>query len=131
MRNPDESNFFKMRLEALGVDVVSVMEALPEHGPVSEFMERMLELSDKFHSDTIAMHVRSGMNELVRRGYWTGGPAPFGYDILEIVNREGYRDKNGDCIRALNVKLFLLFAPERSGNGKRMLNKLVSGAIPD
>ncbi len=86
-------HFFKMRLEALGVDVVSVTEPLSENSAVSEFMERLLELSNKFQSDTTAMHVRSAMRELVRRGYWTGGPAPFGYSILEIVNREGYIDK--------------------------------------
>lgn len=99
MRNPDESNFFKMRLEALGVDVVSVTEPLSENSAVSEFMERLLELSNKFQSDTTAMHVRSAMRELVRRGYWTGGPAPFGYSILEIVNREGYIDKNGETVK--------------------------------
>ena len=33
----------------------------------------------------------------------------------------------GECIKQLNIKLFLRFAPERSG--KRVLNKLVSGVM--
>jgi len=33
----------------------------------------------------------------------------------------------GECIKQLNVKLFLRFAPERSGT--RVLNKLVSGVM--
>lgn len=33
----------------------------------------------------------------------------------------------GECIKQQNVKLFLRFAPERSG--KRMLNKLVGGLM--
>ncbi len=99
MRNAEESIFFKMRLEALGVDVVSVMEPLPEASAVAEFMERIIELTDKFQSDTIGIHARSGMDQLVKTGYWTGGPAPFGYLLDEIDNREGYRDKDGDIIK--------------------------------
>ena len=90
MRDPEESLFFKKRLEALGVTVVSATEQLPENGRMASFMERLIELQDKFASDTISEFVLGAMEELARRGYWTGGPPPFGYKLIEIVNREGH-----------------------------------------
>ncbi len=47
--------------------------------------------------------------------------------IGELVKDESNLAAIGECIKQLNVKLFLRFAPERAG--KRMLNKLVSGVM--
>lgn len=103
MRNPNESRFFKLRLEALGVDVISAMQPLPEEQYMADFMEGVIELTDKLTSDMIGIHVRSGMEELARRGYWTGGPPPFGYDIMEIDSREGHIVKGEIIKRAILV----------------------------
>jgi site-specific DNA recombinase len=103
MRNPDESRFYKMRLEALGVDVVSAMQTRPEEAYMANFMEGIIELTDKMTSDIIGIHVRSGMEELARRGYWTGGPPPFGYAIKQIDSREGHLVKGEIVKRAILV----------------------------
>ncbi|MCZ7649513.1 MAG: recombinase family protein [Planctomycetota bacterium] len=99
MRNLDESSFFKMLLESYGVTVVSAMEPIPDDGPMGRFFQKVIALVDELSSDITGMHVLAGMEEIARKKYWTGGPPPFGYRLIEIPDRDNPVGKNGPVLR--------------------------------
>jgi len=133
MRNHDESILMKMMYSALGVEVVSVLERIPDEGPIGKFMGKILALMDEFSSDITGMHVLSGMEEIARRGYWPGGPAPFGLRLIEIPNREEHARKGeiilrGDLVpdekEAPIVRRIFELAAKTGWGGHRICNEL-------
>lgn len=81
-RNRYDSAFYKARLKKYGVRVVSVMENIGD-GPESIIMEGILESMAEYYSANLAENVRRGMQEMVRKGWYPGGPAPLGYEVRD------------------------------------------------
>lgn len=84
---------YEDRLRQLGVEVISVTEPLPENPGLANLYKTMIRAFDQFTSDNIGAMSRDGTMQIVRKGYWSGGPAKFGYDNAQIPNREGDKSK--------------------------------------
>src|SRR5205085_1501615 len=78
-----------------------------------------------------------GTIQVVRNGYWSGGPAPFGYDNAQIDNLEGHerRDetvKRGTLIpnrreAAIVIRAFEIAA--ETGKGGSLIYKQIAAEI--
>lgn len=77
-RNRYDSAIYKAKLKRSGVRVVSVMENLTD-GPEGIILEGILESMAEYYSANLAENVKRGMMEMVRKGWFPGGPVPLGY----------------------------------------------------
>jgi site-specific DNA recombinase len=59
--------------------------------PTTQLIIDILNGINKFELETIRYRVKSGLNKTVNNGTWSGGNAPFGYDIVDkklVINSE-------------------------------------------
>jgi len=92
-RNVALWSIYEERLAQMGVTFISVTEPLPDNEPLAQLQKTMIRAFDEFTSDNIGMLSLDGTKQVVRNGYWSGGPAPFGFNNKKIPNREGYTRK--------------------------------------
>jgi DNA invertase Pin-like site-specific DNA recombinase len=98
MRNSLESRLAKRRLERLGVKVISTTEPIPE-GHLGDFMETIIEGMDEFQSHLTGELSLAGSREVARKQYWLGGPAPYGYRLTKVPDREGCKREDQTVMR--------------------------------
>lgn len=80
----------------MAFEVLSVTEPLPENEGLANLYKTMIRAFDQFTSENIGALSLDGAKQVVRNGYWSGGPAPFGYSNAKIQNKEGHtRGKGG------------------------------------
>ncbi len=84
---------FLAYLEMHGVDFVSVTQQFNTATPLGRMTLKQLLLFAEFERDLIAERTRDKMHAARKRGKWTGGMPPLGYDIAPeggrlVVNRE-------------------------------------------
>jgi site-specific DNA recombinase len=77
-RDEVESELFRRRVAANGVEIVSITQEFGE-GPGAELVRRITALMDEMASHDIARNVRRAMLENARQGFWNGSVAPIGY----------------------------------------------------
>ncbi|MEO1137634.1 MAG: recombinase family protein [Pseudomonadota bacterium] len=84
----DEVSFelYRRKLEKHGVTVVSITQEMSE-GPGGELTRRIIALTDEMRSKEDAKHVRRGMTENARQGFWNGSTPPFGYKTVAAEKR--------------------------------------------
>ncbi|PHS21043.1 MAG: recombinase family protein [Robiginitomaculum sp.] len=89
----DEVHFelYRRQLENHGVAVISITQEMSD-GPGGEFTRRIIALTDEMRSKEDAKHVKRGMIENARQGFWNGASAPFGYKAVAA-------EKRGDKIK--------------------------------
>lgn len=89
----DEVHFelHRRKLERNGVAVLSITQEMSD-GPGGELTRRVIALMDEMRSAEDAKHVKRGMEENARQGFWNGARAPFGYKIVAA-------EKRGDKIK--------------------------------
>ena len=85
-RNEVEFEVYRRDLEKRGVAVVSITQEMSE-GTGGEITRRIIALMDEMRSKEDAKHVKRGMQENARQGFWNGAPAPFGYKIIAAEMR--------------------------------------------
>ncbi|TBD27757.1 recombinase family protein [Rhizobium ruizarguesonis] len=105
------------RLAKSKVQVVSITQPLGS-GPEHDMLRQMIGLFDEYTSKEISKHVRRGLKENARQGFWNGSRPPLGYR-LEEAERRGERIKKRlavDEIEAETVRL--IFRLYRVGDGK-------------
>lgn len=71
------------------VDFVSIMESFDTSTPFGKAMMGILAVFAQLERETIIERTKLGKERRAKEGYWNGGPAPIGYDLIDgklIVN---------------------------------------------
>jgi len=109
-------------LEKHGVAVISITQEMSE-GAGGELTRRIIALMDEMRSKEDAKHVKRGMKENARQGFWNGSKPPFGYKAVAA-------EKRGDKIKKKlvdTVKLiFKLFLKGDGENGPLGIKKIAT-----
>ena len=82
-RNREDSIIYKSLLRKQGVQVVSINE-LVEDTPSGRLLEGIIEVIDEFYSANLSQDVTRGMRETASRGFYPGGPPPYGYMRVKV-----------------------------------------------
>ena len=90
-RNSYESHKYRKLFKKYNVKLVSVTQAIDDETSSGRLMINVLSDIDQYQSETISDHVKSGMREMAKQGWFTGGTVAFGY-TTEII-------KDGDKTR--------------------------------
>lgn len=88
-RNSYESHKYRKLFKKHGVNLISVTQQIDDDTSSGRLMINVMSDIDQYQSETISDHVKSGMREMARQGYFTGGTVPFGYKtVLEKGNEK-------------------------------------------
>ncbi len=74
---------FWQELEKYGVEFLSVNEKFDTSSPIGRAMLYIIMSFAQLERETIAERVRDNYFARFKRGVWTGGPAPLGFDIVK------------------------------------------------
>ncbi|MGO5075866.1 recombinase family protein [Clostridium sporogenes] len=85
-------------LDKIGVNLVSVTEGFDPSTPAGKLMMTMLAAVAEMERKNISQRVISNMNEMAKKGRWTGGITPYGYTIITL-NKEKYLRKDDNTIK--------------------------------
>jgi site-specific DNA recombinase len=82
-RNREDSIIYKSLLRKHGVQVLSINEPV-EDTPSGRLLEGIIEVIDEFYSANLSQDVTRGMRETASRGFYAGGPPPYGYRRVKV-----------------------------------------------
>lgn len=82
-RSREDSIIYKSLLRKCGVRVISINEPIDDSA-AGKLLEGMIEVIDEFYSSNLAEDVLNGMAENAARGFFNGGPVPFGYRVVKV-----------------------------------------------
>lgn len=103
-RNREDYIIYKSLLRKQGVQVISINEPL-EDTPSGRLLEGIIEVIDEFYSANLSQDVTRGMRESASRGFYPGGPPPYGYKRVKVQDGSVHRVKlEPDPITALVVE---------------------------
>ena len=91
-RNREQSILHKLKLKQKGVNIISVLES-QDDTPSGHLLEGMMEAVDQFHSENTSEEVRNGTRNLVERGFYVAGRAPYGTMKIEVQDGSRTRYK--------------------------------------
>jgi site-specific DNA recombinase len=91
-RNAYESHKYRKLFKKHGVKLLSATQQIDDETSAGRLMINVLADIDQYQSETISDHVKSGMREMAKQGYFTGGTVPYGYK-LETVFDNGKKQK--------------------------------------
>ncbi len=91
-RNREDSIIYKSLLRKLGIQVISINEPV-EDTPSGRLLEGIIEVIDEFYSANLSQDVVRGMRESASRGFYPGGPPPYGYRRVSIQDGSVQRIK--------------------------------------
>lgn len=95
-RNVYDHHVIKSRLRRFGVRVLSLVERT-DPNPMGDFLENIMAAQAEYYSANLALEVKKGIDERLRRGLWCGKP-PVGY------LRKDYQTLIFDPARAANMR---------------------------
>ena len=81
-RNRCDSAIYKRILRKFGIRVVSVMENITD-SPEGIILEGMLEALAEYYSANLSENIKRGQQESLKKGWYPGGPIPFGYHVAD------------------------------------------------
>ncbi|WP_050608256.1 recombinase family protein [Clostridium niameyense] len=95
-------DFLKLHkeLDKLGVNLISVTEGFDPSTPAGKLMMTMLAAVAEMERKNISQRVISNMNEMAKKGKWTGGITPYGYKTITI-KKEKYLKEDNDTIKTV------------------------------
>ncbi|WP_432663768.1 recombinase family protein [Wukongibacter baidiensis] len=103
---------------ANGIDFVSIMESFDTSSAFGKAMIGILAVFAQLERETIIERTKLGKERRAKEGYWNGGPAPIGYDLIDgqlIVNE----------FEALQIrKVFELYKNHGQNKTAQILNKM-------
>ena len=70
-------------LDRLGVSFASITESFDSSTSTGRMLRSMLGTFAEFERDRITERMVEGLRAIAARGYWPGGPAPYGYQIVD------------------------------------------------
>jgi DNA invertase Pin-like site-specific DNA recombinase len=71
------------RLDEAGADLVSLSESIDTTSAAGKMVFRMLAVLSEFERDLVSERTRAAMSHKKANGFYTGGVAPFGYDVTD------------------------------------------------
>ncbi|MDR3596673.1 recombinase family protein, partial [Clostridium sp.] len=88
-------------LQANNCDFVSIREQFDTSSPMGRAMIYIASVFAQLERETIAERIRDNMMEMARRGSWTGGRTPLGYDseTSTYIDDEGHERKTVKLIK--------------------------------
>ncbi len=81
----DFSSFWQ-EIEKYGVEFLSVNEKFDTSSPIGRAMLYIIMSFAQLERETIAERIRDNYFARFKRGVWTGGPAPLGFDIVKDIS---------------------------------------------
>jgi DNA invertase Pin-like site-specific DNA recombinase len=118
-RNREDSIIYKALLKKRGVQVISINEPVDDT-PAGQMLEGIIEVVDEFYSRNLGQDIKRGLKEIARRGFFTGGPIPYGYTTVSAMDGDIERTKFSiDEPRASIVKE--IFSRYARGEGARAI----------
>lgn len=90
-RNTQDALFYKMQLEKLGIQLISITQPIDSATPEGALMYTLLAGMDEYYSRTIASNVKRAFKNDAKKGLSNGGTAPLGYDLINrryVVNEQ-------------------------------------------
>jgi len=91
-RNREDSIIYKSLLRKQGIQVVSMNEPV-EDSPAGRLFEGIIEVVDEFYSANLSQDVVRGMRDIALRGFYPGGPIPYGYRTVKVLDGATERSK--------------------------------------
>lgn len=82
-RNTLDSLFYKMKLEKLGINLISITQPIDSTTPEGRLMFTMLAGMDEYYSQNLASNVKRALKMNANNCQFNGGIAPLGYDIVD------------------------------------------------
>jgi DNA invertase Pin-like site-specific DNA recombinase len=105
MRDRNEAGQLKRMLRRRArVQVISATEPLPEDQKTADLMEGIIDGVNEYLSKVTGEQSLAGSKEIARRGYWTGGPPPYGYRLVKVKDREGATRDGEPVVRTVLEK---------------------------
>lgn len=89
-RNRYDSATYRQKLKKVGVQVVSFTERFEDNAE-GHLMEAVVEGFAQYYSDKLGALTKRGQKEVARRGFLSGGSAPFGYTAVKRQDGEVQR----------------------------------------
>lgn len=96
--------------ESQGIDFVSVTQPIDTTSPVGRLMRSILMEFAQFEREMISERTRDKLQAMMRKGKWTGGPAPLGYDLDRETKKVVVNDPEAKIVR----DIFDIYLKERS-----------------
>lgn len=84
-RNALEFLTLHKELEKIGVNIVSVTEGFDPSTAAGKLMMIMLAAVAEMERKNISLRVTTVMNELAKKGRWSGGTPPLGYKVIKVL----------------------------------------------
>lgn len=81
-RNTQDSLFYKMKLEKLGIKLISITQPIDNSTPEGALMYTLLAGMDEYYSKNLASNVKRALKMNAQNCQFNGGIAPLGYDIV-------------------------------------------------
>ncbi len=81
----DFSSFWQ-EIERYGVEFLSVNEKFDTSSPIGRAMLYIIMSFAQLERETIAERIRDNYFARFKRGVWTGGPAPLGFEIIKYIS---------------------------------------------
>ena len=85
-RNSFQFELHRRTLQKNGVALISITQTVSED-PSGQMFRQLCAMFDEYQSRENAKHVLRAMKENTRRGYWNGGPPPFGFKAIAVETR--------------------------------------------
>jgi site-specific DNA recombinase len=85
-RDVEVSRKYKLKLRIHGIKVISALEAIDSETAAGNLLEVMLEGIAEFYSKNLAAETKSGQATNTRRGFRSGGEAPYGYKNKRVFD---------------------------------------------
>jgi site-specific DNA recombinase len=90
-RNTQDSLYYKMKLEKLGIKLISITQPIDNSTPEGQLMYTLLAGMDEYYSKNLASNVKRALKSNANNCQFNGGIAPLGYDIVDkkyIINEQ-------------------------------------------
>lgn len=98
--------------EKQGIDFVSVTQPIDTTSPVGRLMRSILMEFAQFEREMISERTRDKLQAMMKKGKWTGGPAPLGYDLDRETKKVMVNEQEAKLVR----DIFDVYRREKSMN---------------
>ena len=82
-RNTQDSLMYKMKLEKLGVQLISITQPIDTSTPEGSLMYTFLAGIDEYYSKNLASNVKRALKMNAQNCQFNGGIPPLGYDVID------------------------------------------------
>lgn len=85
--------------EQNGIDFVSVTQPIDTSSPMGRLIRSILMEFAQFEREMIAERTRDKLGAMIKKGKWTGGPAPLGYDLDRKIKKLVLNEREAEIVK--------------------------------